>query len=128
MVLFCFNLKLIYFASSENMLKKLVCCEQKSKLKSSYKMERLVFRMANIIRFSRKSPLNNSLSVSSETEELTNRWILNWETQLRRTNVWQIVESVNSSNRFVDIDETTNYQEIDDGSSNFLFAMDWYLQ
>ena len=39
MVLFCFNLKLIYFASSENMLKKLVCCEQKSILKSSYKME-----------------------------------------------------------------------------------------
>ena len=41
MVLFCFNLKLIYFASSENMLKKLVCCKQKSKsiLKSSYKME-----------------------------------------------------------------------------------------
>ena len=84
--------------------------------------------MWNIFVFSEKSPLNNSLSVSSETEELTNRWILNWETQLRRTNVWQIVESVNSSNRFVDIDETTNYQEIDDGSSNFLFAMDWYLQ
>ena len=54
--------------------------------------------MWNIFVFSEKSPLNNSLSVSSETEELTNRWIHNWETQLWKN--WHFVESAILSNVF----------------------------
>ena len=85
----------------------------KNQCRTSNKMEIHLFHTANILFFSRKSPLNNSVSVSSETEELTNRWILNWETQLGK--IWQIVESVNSPNRFVDCAKTTSHQDIDDG-------------